>query len=103
MQFNSHRRSFVGTTILAIFSSIALIILVDQETIYVPWWAIRQHLLPEWGIWLLVGLAAVALSALAAAAALVATAVSSSSIETSAKSAEYHIFQFDRASELLVR
>ena len=31
------------------------------------------------------------------------SAVSSSSIETSAKSAEYHIFQFDRASELLVR
>ena len=71
MQFNSHRRSFVGTTILAIFSSIALIIL-DGTTVYVPWWAIGQHLLPEWEIGLLVGLAAVALSALAAAAALVA-------------------------------
>ena len=71
MQFSSHRHSFVGTTILASFSSIALIILVGT-TIYVPWWAIGQHLLPEWGIRLLVGLAAVALSALAAAAALVA-------------------------------
>jgi hypothetical protein len=71
MQFNSHARSFVGTTILAIFSSIALIILVGM-TIYVPWWASGQHLLPEWGIRLLVGLAAVSLSALAAAAALLA-------------------------------
>jgi hypothetical protein len=71
VQISSQRRSFVGTTILAIFSSIALIILVGA-TLYVPWWAIGQHLLPEWGIRLLVGLVAVALSALAAAAALVA-------------------------------
>ena len=71
VRFNSHRRSFVGTTILAIFSSIALVMLVGT-TIHVPWWTIGQHLLPEWGIRLLVGLAAVALSALAAAAALVA-------------------------------
>jgi hypothetical protein len=71
MQFSSHCRSFVGTTVLAIFSSIALIILVGT-TICVPWWAVGQHLLPEWSIRILVGLAAVALSALAAAAALVA-------------------------------
>ena len=71
MQLNSHRRSFVGTTILAIFSSVALIILVGTA-LYVPWLAIGQHLLPEWGIRLLVGLVAVALAALAGAAALVA-------------------------------
>jgi hypothetical protein len=71
VQFNSHRRSFVGTTILAIFSFIAPIILVGT-TLHVAWWTIGQHLLPEWGIRLLVGLVAVALSAVAAAAALVA-------------------------------
>jgi hypothetical protein len=71
MQFNSHARSFVGTTILATFSSIALIIVVGM-TIYMPWWASGQHLLPEWEIWLLVGLVAVALLAVAGAAALVA-------------------------------
>lgn len=71
MQFSSHRRSFIGTTTLAVLSSIALIILVGT-TLSVPWWAVGQHVLPEWGIRLLVGLAAVALSAVAAAAALVA-------------------------------
>jgi hypothetical protein len=68
MQFNSHRRRFVGTTILAIFSSIALIIV----TLYVSWWVIGQHFLPEWALWLLVGLVAVAMLAAAAAAAVVA-------------------------------
>jgi hypothetical protein len=71
VQFNSHCRSFVGTTILAIFSSIALVTLLGTA-LYMSWWAIGQHLLPEWGIWLLFGLAAVALAALAAVAALVA-------------------------------
>jgi hypothetical protein len=71
VQFNSHRRSFVGTTILAIFSSIALIILLGTA-LYMSWWAMGRHLLPEWEIWLLVGLAAATLAPLAAVAALVA-------------------------------
>jgi hypothetical protein len=71
VQLNSHRRSFVGTTILAILSSIALIILAGA-TLYVPWWAIGQNLLPEWEIWLLLGSVAVALLAVAGAAALAA-------------------------------
>src|SRR5215475_13657598 len=36
------------------------------------WWAIGQHLLPEWSIWPLAGFTAAALAALAAVAALVA-------------------------------
>src|SRR5262245_65088729 len=71
MQLNSHQRSFVGTTILAICSSIALMILVGT-ILYVPWWAVGPQLLPEWGIRVLIGLAAIALAGLAAAAALVA-------------------------------
>ena len=71
VQFSSHRRSFVGTTILAIFIAAGLIILLGT-ILYVPRWATGQHLLVEWGIRLLVGLAAIALSAVAAVAILVA-------------------------------
>lgn len=71
MQISDHCRSFIGTTILAIFFSIALIILVGT-TPYLQWWTIAQHLLPEPAIWLAFGLVAAALTALAAAMALVA-------------------------------
>jgi hypothetical protein len=69
--FNSHHRSFIRTTILAIVSLIALIMLLGTA-LFISSWIIGQHLLPEWAIWLLVGLAAVGLAALAAVAALVA-------------------------------
>jgi hypothetical protein len=68
VQLNSHSHRFVGTTILAIFSSIALINL----TLYVAWWVFRQEFLPQPGLWLLVGLVAAALLGAAAVAAVVA-------------------------------
>ena len=71
MHFSSHRRSFVGTTILAIFISTGLIILLGT-IFYVPWWVAGKHFLPAWGIRLLVGLGAISLSAVAAVATLVA-------------------------------
>ena len=71
MRFSSHARSFVGTTILATFSSIVLVILAGM-TVCLLWWASGEHLLPGWGIRLLAGLAAIALFALAAVSALVA-------------------------------
>lgn len=71
MQFSSHARNFLGTTILATCSSIVLIILAGMTSSLLSS-AIGEHLLPAWGILLLVGLAAIALSVLAAVAALVA-------------------------------
>jgi len=72
MQSSSHARSFVSTTILAIFSTIVLVILAGM-TIYLLWWDSGEHPLPAWGIKLLAGSAAIALFALAAVLALVAT------------------------------
>src|SRR4029453_6214968 len=72
MQSSSHARSFVSTTILAIFSTIVLVILAGM-TIYLLWWDSGEHPLPAWGVKLLAGSAAIALFALAAVLALVAT------------------------------
>jgi hypothetical protein len=71
MQLTSHARSFVRTTILGTFSSIALIILAGI-TIWIPWWASSQQLLPQWQVWIFVVLVAAALLAVASATALVA-------------------------------
>ena len=102
MQFSSHARSFIGTTILAIFISIVLIILAGI-TIYVLGGPLASIFRPQWE-----GSAPRPVGGNCSAGLLQfrpswRSAVSSSSFETSAKSAEYHIFQFDRASELLVR
>ena len=71
MQLTSHARSFVRTTILGTFSSIALIILAGI-TICIPWWPSSQQLLPQWQVWIFVVLVAAALLAVASATALVA-------------------------------
>lgn len=71
MQLTSHARSFVRTTILGTFSSIALIILAGI-TICIPWWTGNQELLPQWQVWIFVVLVVAALLAVAGTAALVA-------------------------------
>ena len=69
MQFSSHRRSFIGTTILAVCSTLLLLIL-GLATLCAAWWAAGSHLLAIWGIRLSVGLAAITLFGVAAVAAM---------------------------------
>ena len=71
MQLTSHARSFVRTTILGAFSSIALIILAGI-IMCIPWWASSQQLLPQWQMWTFVVLVTAALLAVASATTLVA-------------------------------
>jgi hypothetical protein len=71
MQLSSHARSFVGTTTLATFSSIALAVLAGM-TIYLFWSGSSEHHLIAWGIKLLAALAAIVLLTLAAVLAITA-------------------------------
>ena len=71
MQLSSHARSFIGTTVLAILSAIALVGLIGI-TLFAPWRAAALQFLPEWAIYVLVGFITFTLSALAAVVTLVA-------------------------------
>jgi hypothetical protein len=71
MQLSSHARSFIGTTVLAILSAIALVGLIGI-TLFAPWRAIAPQFFPEWAIYVLVGCITATLSALAAVVTLVA-------------------------------
>src|SRR4051794_33868852 len=71
MQLQSHRRSFVKTTILASSASMVLILLIAMA-VYLLEWNAGHQLLPGWGAWLVFMLLTAGLAVLAACAALVA-------------------------------
>jgi hypothetical protein len=71
MQLSSHARSFIGTTVLAILSAVALIALIGI-TLFASRRAIELHFLPEWAIYVSVGLITGTLSAITAVVTLVA-------------------------------
>lgn len=70
MQLTSHRRSFIGTTVLAVCCALALFALACA-TLVVSLRAEGPYFLPVWGIWLSAGFVATILFGIAAASAMV--------------------------------